>query len=136
MKRLVEIMEKRDLVAQSYTRRLGGVAEITCPTIEDSVEMSWGGYVIRLSDNFSRDDRDEVIRGLHRHDIGAADFYQSIPTIPVFAEYAKGNACPVATSISQRTIALPFYTSMTQRDIDVVSQTLELMLTRSSFTNT
>jgi perosamine synthetase len=136
MERLGEIMERRSRIAQWYTRRLGGIAEISCPTVEQGVEMSWGSFVIRLSDNFSRDERDEVIRGLHRHDIGAADFYQSIPTIPLFAEYTNGNACPVSSSISQRTIALPFYTSMTKSDVDVVSQTLELMLTRNSFSNT
>jgi len=136
MKRLSEILERRDLVAQWYTRRLGGLANISCPTIEEGVAMSWDGYVVRLNDNYSREDRDEIIRGLHRHDIGAADFFQSIPTIPVFSKYSVGNRCPVAESISQRTVALPFYTSMTQREVDIVSQTLELMLTRRSFSET
>jgi perosamine synthetase len=136
MKRLPEIMERRDLVAQWYTQRLGGVAELTCPTVDAGVEMSWDGYVIRLRDNYTKEDRDEVIRGLHRHDIGAADFFQSIPTIPVFAKYAQDASCPVAESISQRTIALPFYTSMTQHEVDIVSQTLELMLKRGSFSTT
>ena len=94
--------------------------------------MSWAGYVIRLSDNFSRDDRDEVIRGLHRHDIGAADFFQSIPTIPVFAKHSKGGFCTVSESISERTIALPFYTSITKTEVDIVSQALELMIARSN----
>jgi perosamine synthetase len=136
MKRLPEIMERRDLVAQWYTRRLGGLAELTCPTVDSGVEMSWDGFVVRLSDNFTKEERDEVIRGLHRHDIGAADFFQSIPTIPVFSKYSQDAQCPVAESISQRTIALPFYTSMTQNEVDIVSQTLELMLTRGSFSTT
>jgi perosamine synthetase len=132
MTRLDEIMERRNRVAQWYTRRLGGITGITCPTIEEGVEMSWAGYVIRLSDNFSRDDRDEVIRGLHRHDIGAADFFQSIPTIPVFAKHSKGGFCTVSESISERTIALPFYTSITKTEVDIVSQALELMIARSN----
>ncbi len=136
MKRLSEILERRDLVSQWYTRRLGGIADISCPTIEKGVAMSWDGYVVRLNDHYSREDRDEIIRGLHRHEIGAADFFQSIPTIPVFSKYAVGNCCPVAESISQRTIALPFYTSMTKREVDIVSQTLELMLARGSFLET
>jgi hypothetical protein len=32
-------------------------------------------------------------------------------------------------------LALPFYTSMTEREVDIVCQTLELMLTRGSFTD-
>ncbi len=134
MKRLQEILERRDRVAQWYTQRLGGVSDVMCPTIERDVSMSWDGYVIRLSDRFTSDDRDEIIRGLHRHDIGAADYYQSIPTLPIFADVPSVNgSCPVSDSISQRTIALPFYTSMTKREIDIVSQTLELMLTRGTF---
>jgi perosamine synthetase len=136
MQRLDEIMGRRGQIAQWYTRRLGGVADISCPTVEDGVHMSWDGFVIRLSDKFTRDDRDEVIKGLHRHDIGAADFFQSIPTLPVFSEYSKNANCPVAESISQRTIALPFYTTMTQREVDIVGQTLELMITRGTFAST
>lgn len=133
MKRMDEIMRKRDAVAQWYTRRLGGIADISCPTVEDGVQMSWDGYVIRLSDRFTRDDRDEIIRGLHRHDIGAADYFHSITKLPVFSKHTKDASCPVSESISERTIALPFYTKMTQREVDIVGQTLELMLTRGTF---
>jgi perosamine synthetase len=108
-----------------------------CPTIEKGVEMSWDGFVIRLSDRFSRNDRDEVIRGLHRHEIGAADFFQSVPTLPLIqSRCADVQSCPVANSISQRIIALPFYTLMTRREVDIVCQTLELMISRSTLKDT
>ena len=136
MKRLDEILQKRGLIARWYTSRLGGKPEIMCPTVEPSVEMSWDGYVIRLSDHFSRENRDEIIRGLHRHDIGAADFFQSIPTLPPFKEFQNNaNKCPVASSVSERTIALPFYTAMVEKDVDIVCQTLDLMFTRINFAN-
>ncbi len=35
--------------------------------------------------------------------------------------------------MSQRTIALPFHTRLTERDVDIVCQTLELMMTRATF---
>jgi perosamine synthetase len=134
MKRLDEILQRRNLIAQWYTQSLGGLANIMCPTIEEGVDMSWDGFVVRLSDRFTRDDRDEIIRGLHRHDIGAADYYQSIPTLPLFSKYCNDeNRCPIAASISQRTLALPFYTTMTKREVDIVCQTLELMLNRGTF---
>ena len=137
MNRLDEIMERRSEVSQWYTQRLGGVADIMCPTIDGGVEMSWDGFVIRLSDRFSREDRDEVIRGLHRHEIGAADYFQSVPTLPpIQSKCTEVHPCPVAESISQRMIALPFYTLMTRREVDIVCQTLELMITRSTLLNT
>lgn len=137
MNRLDEIMERRHEVSQWYTQRLGGVADIMCPTIDEDVEMSWDGFVIRLSDRFSREDRDEVIRGLHRHEIGAADYFQSVPTLPpILSKCTKVHPCPVAQSISQRMIALPFYTLMTRREVDIVCQTLELMILRSTLSDT
>jgi perosamine synthetase len=137
MNRLKEIMERRSEVSQWYIQRLGGVADIMCPTIDKGVEMSWDGFVIRLSDRFSREDRDEVIRGLHRHEIGAADYFQSVPTLPpILHKCAEVHPCPVAASISQRMIALPFYTLMTRREVDIVCQTLELMITRSTLSDT
>ncbi len=136
MNRMESILEKRAAIAEWYTERLCGVSEIMCPTIEPDVEMSWDGYVVRLGDRFSSEERDEVIRGLHRHEIGAADFYQSIPTRPPFHSFdTKENACPVAQSLAKRTVALPFYTTLTQRDVDIVCQTLELMLTRGTFSD-
>ncbi len=67
-------MQRRSTVADWYTRRLGGVADVMCPTIDSDINMNWYGYVIRLSDRFGKENRDQIIRGLHRHDIGAADF--------------------------------------------------------------
>jgi perosamine synthetase len=96
--------------------------------------MSWDGYVIRLSDKFEQEDRDQIIRGLHRHEIGAADYFRPVHTLPpVMNEVQLDSSCPVAESISARTLALPFFTSMTKREVEIVCQTLELMMTRSTF---
>jgi perosamine synthetase len=40
---------------------------------------------------------------------------------------------PVAESVSQRTLALPFYPGLSARDVDLVCQTLELMMSRLVF---
>ncbi|MEE2912705.1 MAG: DegT/DnrJ/EryC1/StrS family aminotransferase [Planctomycetota bacterium] len=137
MSRIDEIMRRRSEVAQWYTQRLGGLAEIMCPTIDQNVDMSGDGYVIRLSDRFTRQDRDELIRGLHRHEIGAADYFQSVPSLPPIQSKCQDvHSCPVAESISHRTIALPFYTLMTRREVDIVCQTLELMIARATLIDT
>jgi len=135
MNRIDEIMQCRNRVSQWYTQNLVGLSDIMCPTIECGVEMSWDGYVVRLSDRFSRDDRDEIIRGLHRHEIGAADYFQSIPTLPLFETSNDNHECHVADSISMRTLALPFFTTMTKREVEIVCQTLELMLARGTFSD-
>jgi dTDP-4-amino-4,6-dideoxygalactose transaminase len=35
--------------------------------------------------------------------------------------------------VSQRTLALPFYPGLSSRDVDLVCQTLELMMARIAF---
>ena len=133
MKRIEEIMQQRSAIAGWYTRRLGGLGDVMCPTIDPEINMSWDGYVIRLSDRFNQEERDHIIRGLHRHEIGAADFFRPVHTLPsVLKVTNQPSYCPVAESISSRTLALPFFTSMTKREVDVVCQTLELMMNRST----
>ncbi len=135
MGRMDEIMKRRGQVSDWYTLKLGGNGDIMCPTFDpQKVHMSWDGYVIRLSDRFEQEDRDHIIRGLHRHEIGAADYFRPVHTlVPVKNAVQTKSQCPVAESISARTLALPFFTSMTKREVDIVCQTLELMMTRSTF---
>ncbi|MBN4082661.1 DegT/DnrJ/EryC1/StrS family aminotransferase, partial [Phycisphaeraceae bacterium AH-315-B13] len=37
---------------------------------------------------------------------------------------------PIAESVSNRTIALPFFNDMTEREVDIICQTLEVMISR------
>src|SRR5690606_40716902 len=123
-------------VAAAYTSRLLGRPHLILPTVEDDVFMSWFVYVVRLSDQFNADDRDQILEGLRRHDIGAASYFPPIPLLPPYRRmfgYKPGDF-PIAESVSQRTIALPFHNRLTDKEIDLVCQTLELMINRTTFT--
>ena len=138
MRRLDELIESRQLVAAAYTRRLLSNTDIIVPTIDPDTFMSWFVYVIRLSDQFTANDRNMIIEGLHRHDVGAADYFPPIPLIPFYQQlfgYKPGDF-PIAESVSHRTVALPFFTRLTEREVDLVCQTLELMMTRITFART
>ncbi len=135
IQRLPELMEARAMVADAYTRRLMTNADLTVPTVEPGVEMSWFVYVVRLSDRFTEHDRDEIIDGLRRHEVGASNYFPAIPMLPFYRQqfgFQPGDF-PRAESVSQRTIALPFFPKMTERDVDLVCQTLELIMTRATF---
>jgi perosamine synthetase len=135
MSRLDQILEERQRVAERYTNRLLGHSDLITPTIEPETSMSWFVYVVRLSDRFTADDRQMLIDGLRRHDIGAADYFPPVHLLAPYRElygYAPGDF-PAAESVAERTLALPFHTQMTARDIDLVCQTLELMITRVTF---
>ena len=137
-RRLCELIEARQNVAAAYTRRLMGNIDIILPTVEPETYMSWFVFVVRLSDRFTADNRDYIIEGLRRHDVGSSNYFPPIPLLPFYRKrfgYGPGDF-PVAESVSHRTVALPFFTRLTEREVDLVCQTLELMMTRISFSRT
>ncbi len=135
LRRLDDLLEARQRVAAAYTRRLMAHTDLILPTVEPDTFMSWFVYVVRLNDRFSDADRQYIIEGLRRHDVGASNYFPPIPMLPFYRErfgYRPGDY-PVAESVSQRTIALPFFPRLTEREVDLVCQTLELMMTRITF---
>ncbi|MDQ7014607.1 MAG: DegT/DnrJ/EryC1/StrS family aminotransferase [Planctomycetota bacterium] len=132
MRRLDDLIAARQRVARSYMSRLMGREELILPTVDSETAMSWFVFVVRLATGWGREERDRIIQSLHRHDVGAANYFPCIHLQPYFRElfeYAPG-AFPIAESVSSRTIALPFSTQMTEREIGFVVQTLELMIER------
>lgn len=136
MQRLGEMIERRQEIAQAYMHRLGAHPDLILPTIDADTIMSWFVYVVRLSPNYTAEERDRVIKGLRHHDVGAADYFPCIHLQPFYREQfgLRPGSFPIAESVSQRTIALPFYNTLTPRDIELVAQTLELMVSRENLT--
>ncbi|MCC7389575.1 MAG: DegT/DnrJ/EryC1/StrS family aminotransferase [Phycisphaerales bacterium] len=132
MRRLDELITGRQRVARGYLTRLMHRHELILPTVDEGTEMSWFVFVVRLATGWGRVERDRIIASLRRHDVGAADYFPCIHLQPFYRElfgYREG-MFPIAETVSQRTIALPFFTRMTDRDVGFVVQTLELMLER------
>lgn len=135
MKRLPELLERRAYVASRYMNRLMGNPDVILPTIDEQVTMSWFVFVIRLSSEFTVDERARVLAGMRRHDVEVADYFPVIHLQPFYRRllgHQEGDF-PTAESISQRTIALPFHPRLTEREIDLVCQTLEVMIQRETF---
>jgi perosamine synthetase len=130
--RLESILERRTEVARRYVRRLCALPDLIVPSIPDHGMISWPLFWVRLSDRFGAMERDALVDGLHRHDIGAANHYPACHLLP-HVRSAFGThpgQCPVAESLADRTITLPMYTSMSDDDVDQVCATLELLLGR------
>ena len=130
--RLPEILESRRRVANAYVQRLMAIPELVLPTVAPAVSPSWFVFVVRLETRFTEDERDRIIMGLRNHDVGAAAYFPCIHTQPCYQQkygFRKGQF-PIAESVSQRTIALPFYNTLSTREIDLVAQTLEVMISR------
>lgn len=132
MHRLEDLLGQRATVAERYISRLMGNPHLVLPTISPDIEMSWFVFVVRLATGYTADERDRIIRGLHNHEVGAAPYFPCIHLQPPYRErfgYEPG-ALPIAESLSQRSIALPFHGRLAPSEVDLVAQTLELMISR------
>ena len=131
MQRFDELIAARQRVARRYIDRLMTVPHIVVPTVDPETFMSWFVFVIRLEAGYTSDERDAILAGMRNHEIGVADYFPCIHLQPSYRAigHAEGE-CPVAETVSARTIALPFHGGLSDREIELVCQTLELMISR------
>jgi perosamine synthetase len=128
--RLDEILEGRRRVAMAYIQRLMTNRWLILPTLEDDTHMSWFVFVVRLNDLFEPGDRDEVMRELRAEGIGCNNYFPPIHIQPYIAEKFgfKAGDFPVCEYVSARTLALPFFSKMTTRQVNRVCDVLEKIL--------
>jgi dTDP-4-amino-4,6-dideoxygalactose transaminase len=134
MDRLDDFLDARRNVAGMYMRRLMDFDDLILPNVQPGTEedMSWFVFVVRLSDQYAQTERDRIITGMRRHEVGASNYFPCIHLQPFYRElfgYKKG-AYPVSESISERTIALPFYNRMDETQVELVCHTLKVMIQR------
>lgn len=134
MERLDDFLETRRQIAGLYMQHLMDCPDLILPTIPPPsiADTSWFVFVVRLTDRFSQTQRDRIIAGMSRHEIGVGNYFPCIHLQPFYRHrfgYEKG-AFPVAESVSQRTIALPFHNQIDETQIDLILHTLRVMLQR------
>jgi perosamine synthetase len=130
--RLDASMERRQAVADGYMRRLAAEPDLILPSVPAGACISWSSFVVRLSDRFTQADRDALIDGLHRLDIGCADWWPCAALLP-HVRLALGHQpgdFPVAERIAERTVALPFHERLTDAELDEVVDSLRLLMGR------
>jgi perosamine synthetase len=133
MERLDEIVRRRREVADRYIERLLDHPDLAMPSVAADSTMSWFVFVVRLDEKYTREERDRIVTGMHRHDVGCAAYFPCVHLQPHFRAlgYAEGDF-PIAERVSDRTIALPFFTELSARDADFAARTLELMIEREN----
>lgn len=135
LRRIDAATEARRRLAGSYVRHLASQTELILPAPRGDGGGCWPRFCIRLSDRFSRFDRDEILAGMRRHEIGASEGPLAVPSLPRHGHrigHGDGSF-PVAERAADRAICLPFYEGLADREIELVCATLELMISRNSF---
>lgn len=129
MERIDEIVNARARVAKLYDEYLKDLPQLITPKITMGVNLSYFVYVIRLSDEYTRDDRDQIMYALKTRGVGCNDYFNPIHTQPMYQKlgYRKGDF-PITEAIGSRTIALPFHNKLSEEEIEYVVQQLKDVL--------
>ena len=133
MDRLDDLLKERRRVANAYTQRLLDHHDLILPHMPgNEKEASWFVYVVRLAPEYDRAARDRIIAGLRRHEIGCSNYFPPIHLQPFYKTqlgFSEGDF-PITESISDRTLALPFFGSLDDTQIELICHTLSVMLQR------
>jgi perosamine synthetase len=131
--RLDQILENRRQVAQWYMERLMTNRYLILPTLQDDTHMSWFVFVVRLNDLFEPGERDQIIRELRSQNIGCSNYFPPIHLQPYMQQQlnTKIGDMPICEYVAARTLALPFFTRMTERQVDHVCEMLEKTLEKT-----
>jgi len=127
MKRINEIIKKRNRVASLYDKKLKDVKDLSIPFIKPGNKLSWFVYVVKLNKNFSGKKRDAIIIEMIKRGISCSNYFQAIHLQPLYKKTFgyKGGEFPITEDSSKRTLALPFYNDLSENEIDYVVKNLK-----------
>jgi perosamine synthetase len=123
VEKLTKILSARARVAAMYAERLAGIEGVEPPIAgRDAERRSWFVYVVRLGEEI---DRDATIGRLAERGVASKAYLPCIHLFPHLRElgYDEGQF-PVAEAASAHSLALPFFPSLSEAQVDRVCQEL------------
>ena len=127
LSRINKIIKKRKKIAFFYNKYLSDIPNIKIPYVASYADISWFVYVIQLAENYSKKDRNRIIDKMGKMGIQCSNYFEPIHLQPFYEKmfgYKKSNF-PICESISERTIALPFYNNLREKEIKFVVKSLK-----------
>jgi len=128
MRRLDELLTKREQVAAWYEARLSEIPGVEVLVVEPyTTRMSWFVYVVRFD---LKVDRDTVAERLGEKGVPARPYFLPIHLQPYMAErfgWREGDF-PVTEDLGRRGLALPFSGVMTEEQVEYVCQSVREVL--------
>lgn len=124
IRRLDELLRKREAVAQMYNQMLSRIDEISPLTVVPyTTRMSWFVYVVRFSPGINRN---QVLEALGERGIPARPYFSPIHLQPFYRDQFgfKPGDFPEAEAAGNSTLALPFHSNMNTDEVKVVVDAL------------
>jgi perosamine synthetase len=132
LSRIEQIKDCRRRVAGWYRQELAHEERLILQAVPREADLSWFVFVVRLSDGAAAGQRDEVLKILEQDGIQTGSYFPCVHLQPFMVKegrYQKGDF-PIAESVAERTIALPFYNHLTQDQVAFVCERLCAALDR------
>jgi perosamine synthetase len=129
LERVDDLLAERDRVAARYGEQLAGIEGLELPVASRGHERrSWFVYVVLLPEQVGRD---AVINALAEQGIASKAYLPCIHLMPYYRERFgfRGGEFPVAERVSERSLALPFFTRMTDQQVERVCAALRELVT-------
>ena len=124
MKRIEELLNKRQQVAKWYEERISEINGVEAPlVVKQTTRMSWFVYVVRFDAAINRD---KMANMLKERGIPVRPYFLPIHLQPYMVEqfgYRKGDF-PVTEDLGNRGLSLPFSGVMTEEQVDIVCRTI------------
>ncbi len=125
LRRLPEILQKRQAIAECYLRHLIENPDLVLPDLQGQKLHAWPVLWARLSTDYRAGQFTGILRHLTRHDIEVAPALRCAHKLALPANNAgKSPALPVAEALARRTLRLPMFNRMTENQVEQVCHTL------------
>lgn len=123
LERLDEILSRRGAVAGRYRDRLSDHPGIRLPTLNTRGQHSWFVFTVQLAPPMDGVARDQVFKRMADRGIQCGRYFAPLHLQPTAGTEQHGKY-PVTESVSERTLALPFFNKLDDAQIDEVCETL------------
>jgi len=127
LERIESVVARRQQLAEAYDGALENLAAVLRPPVTSPVgRVSWFVYPIRLSSEFSAEDRDAVCESMRQKGIATGRYFAPLHRQPVLRSFAYDMShLPNTDAVAERIIALPFFNELTRAEIHEVCRALE-----------
>jgi len=138
LERIDHILCARAAVAARYDQVLARTPFIQLPpSFSHKAKRSWFVYVVQIDATNPRPLRDRVLRGLFECGVGCQAYFPAIHRQPYLHDLSKEGLLPKTSlprteAASDRCIALPFFSTESEREIACVGELLQQTLEKEA----
>ncbi len=125
-----QFWDRREEIALRYNREFSGIKGLKLPLPDENGRHSWHLYRIEINPNLAKLTRDELVLELKERNIGTSLHFIPIFEHPYYKKTFgyKSSDYPNASEMYERTLSLPLFAKMTDRDVaDVIFSVKELL---------